>query len=139
MTKRPGFTLLELMVTIGVLAIVVGFAVPSYAAMQRSATLNSVAQDIADGIRIAQTRALSAQAGSDFQVNFYTTYLEIVTVATGSIETRPLEGGVTMSADQSSIVFERLSGFTDQAVNVTVSNGTNKTITVAKNGQISLP
>ncbi len=56
---RKGFTLIEMMVVIGIIGIIIVLAVPNFAAMQRRARIRAAAQEIAQDLRQIRERALS--------------------------------------------------------------------------------
>lgn len=65
MLRRPanrsltgGFTLIELMVTITLLAILLGLAMPSFSAWVRNSKLRAVGDSLQNGLRLAQAEAL---------------------------------------------------------------------------------
>ncbi len=66
--KQKGFTLIELMVTIAVLAIIAMMAAPSFGDMLQRQNLNKSVQDLA-GV-ITEARAQSVLTRSDVTVNF---------------------------------------------------------------------
>ncbi|OPX18346.1 type II secretion system protein GspH [candidate division WOR-3 bacterium 4484_100] len=59
MTKKRGFTLIELMVVIGIISIIIAIAVPNFAGIQQRARIRSGAQQIAQDLRQIRERALS--------------------------------------------------------------------------------
>lgn len=134
---RRGFTLVELLVTMSILGIIAAFSVPAYQTMQKSVALNNGVQEVADAIRVAQTRALSAQDGVNQGIRFATSSVTLFD-ENGDIRTQALPSSLTLSSTQSEVVFERLSGQADQAVTVTISNGSSKTIAISPSGKISL-
>lgn len=53
-----GFTLVELMVVIAVLAIIASIGAPSFANLMRTTTLNAASNDLADALRYARSEAV---------------------------------------------------------------------------------
>lgn len=54
----PGFTLIELMVTIAVLAIMIGLATPSFLEMSLSSRLTSIANSLSSSVQLARSEAI---------------------------------------------------------------------------------
>jgi len=61
MTRQLGFNLLELMVTVLVIGIVLGFGVPSFMQFQRNSAMTAVANDLVSSIYLARTEAVKRQ------------------------------------------------------------------------------
>jgi len=59
--QHNGFSLLELMVTLLVMGIVLGFGVPNFMEFQRNNAMTAVANDLISGIYIARTEAVKRQ------------------------------------------------------------------------------
>lgn len=60
-TTINGFTLLELLVAIAVLAIIMGIAVPSFMSAMINARLTTTANDFLAALQLARTEAMRAQ------------------------------------------------------------------------------
>lgn len=58
MKKTKGFTLVEMMVTVAVLAIVLGMAVPDLTAMVQSYKITTAASSLASGMALARSEAI---------------------------------------------------------------------------------
>jgi len=56
--KQAGFTLLELMVTIALLAVLIGFAVPNFQAFIRSSRMSGAANDVITDFNLARSEAV---------------------------------------------------------------------------------
>lgn len=64
--NSKGFTMVEIMVVIGILAIILAIAVPNFAAMQRKTRIRAGAQEIAQDFRFTRERALAI--GSHYNI-----------------------------------------------------------------------
>ena len=58
MNKQSGFTLIELMVTISILAILLGIGVPSFRTMIEESRIRSVSTDIVRALELARSEAV---------------------------------------------------------------------------------
>jgi len=71
MTRKPkanGFSLIELMVVIGIIGVLLAFIVPNFIGTQNRLRARAAAQEIAQDLRQARERALAQ--GGDYQVTF---------------------------------------------------------------------
>ncbi len=87
---KKGFTLIELMVVIGIIGIIVALAVPNFAGMQRRARIHAAAQEIAQDLRQIRERALSS--GGQFQISFPDSHTYVVTKPDGNNKTYRVAG-----------------------------------------------
>jgi len=62
MNKHAGFTLIELMVTISVLAVLLGIGVPSFRNMIEGNRITTVANDLVNGLQFARSEAIKRGA-----------------------------------------------------------------------------
>lgn len=141
LNSQRGFTLIEIITVIAVIALLTAVGVPSYAQMKRSVVFNNAVEEVVNDLRVAQSRALTANGGQDWGIHFET---DSYTIYQGqwdpltSGQTRVLPGGLTFDSATTppEIVFGRLTGTT--ATNITVSfDGTPKTVSVLSTGSIS--
>ncbi len=65
-----GFTLVEILVIIGIMVILVAFAIPSYRFFQRESDLNNSAEEIINTLRLAQSKTLASEGASQYGVYF---------------------------------------------------------------------
>lgn len=113
-----GFTLVELVVTIALLAVLMGLAVPSFSTWTRNAQVRTVSDALQNGVRLAQTDAMRRSR----QVVFYLTNTSTCTTSTSpaangsfwAIKTVPLTSG-----DDSQMV--QCGNLSDRAGNVDIS------------------
>ena len=150
-----GFTMLELLLVIGIFAVLAAVSAIQLANFQRGAKLESASKDIVSALRLAHDRAVLgedgntdgagdawgirfANASSDaYQTFFGSSYSsgnvkETVFLPSGVSFTAPTEG---FNAD---VVFAKLTGTTTAQVLVTIADDTStKTITIDTTGRIS--
>ena len=60
-----GFTLVEIMVTVAIVAVVVGIAVPALGNFLQNRQVNSLAESLASGLRLAQSEAVQRNRNVD--------------------------------------------------------------------------
>ena len=105
MLKQLGFTLVELMVTLTIAALMLLASIPSFSAWIANAKIRSVADEIQNGLRLAQTEALRRNRVSIFALTSVTPALNVAPVANGKnwfIQTLPLTSGATSETAASS-------------------------------------
>lgn len=68
--KKPGFTLLELIVSVGIITMVTGLFLANYSSANRRTDLTMTAQKLVSDVRLAQSYALGlAKYGNDTSIN----------------------------------------------------------------------
>jgi type IV fimbrial biogenesis protein FimT len=65
-TKSPGFSLVELMITIVVLGILVSLGMPSFREMLRNAEIRAAAESVTNGLQRARAEAVARNANVKF-------------------------------------------------------------------------
>lgn len=104
LTRTRGFTVVELMVTIALLALLLGLAMPSFSTWVRNAQVRTVSDALQNGLRLAQAEAVRRHR----QVVFYRTNADTCTAATAAddagafwvVRTVPLVVGDAVEAVQ---------------------------------------
>lgn len=87
---RKGFTLIEMMVVIGIIGIIAIIAVPNFAAMQAKSRIRAGAYEVAQDLRQIRERALSM--GREFAVDRVDERTYSVTSPNGNVYTYRLGG-----------------------------------------------
>ena len=102
--RQRGFTVVELMMTIALLALLLGLAVPSFTTWVRNAQVRTVSDGLQNGLRLAQAEAIRRHR----QVVFFRTDASTCTAATTAaadgafwvVRTVPLVAGDPVEAVQ---------------------------------------
>ena len=68
-TKR-GFTLLEMLLVVGITAILAGVGIPSFVNHQRAKLLDTTAQEIVSYLRYVQHKSMAQEGGNQWGVHF---------------------------------------------------------------------
>ena len=64
------FSLMELLIVIGVLSILIAISIPTYRVFQKKISLNGAVEEIINSLRIAQSKTLSSEGASKYGVYF---------------------------------------------------------------------
>jgi type IV fimbrial biogenesis protein FimT len=134
--RQRGYTLLELMVTLGIVGILAGVAAPSFSDFVRTQQLRSVANDLATSFQLARSEAVKRNA--DITVaRVGSSWLEGWTVAAGATTLRAHDviSGLTIIGSANSFIF-RNNGRIDSAVTFSLASAADAS--VAKCVRLSL-
>ncbi|MFM2447937.1 MAG: hypothetical protein RIS44_387 [Pseudomonadota bacterium] len=113
--KQSGFTLIELMVTITLLAILLMLAVPSFSQWSRNNQLRSTAESLQNGLRLARTHAMTSNRQVVFSLTNAQPAPNTTAVAGGlnwTIQTIPLITGEAAEYIQGGNFAGSISGLT---------------------------
>ena len=126
--QSTGFTLVELMVTVAVIAILMNIAVPSFNNMMKSARIRAAAEAVTNGLQKARGEAIARNKNVEFVLSADTSWT--VQVAGGAvIESRPAREGssdvtrTVIPAGATKVTFNNLGRVTANAdASVSLSN-----------------
>ena len=110
-----GFTLIELIIVVGIIGLLMLVAVPTFNAMRDNVALKNSSQQIVSTLRLAQNRAITSQGGVQHSVQFTTNSFIIFGGTAGSptySTTYPLTGGIQILSGGTTVTFARLTGTT---------------------------
>lgn len=142
--KKKGFSMLEVILAISIMAILVGLATTYYSNSQVRADVNSQAANIVHYLRLAQSNAASGlnntNHGLHFETSSYTIFegesydndspknVKIDLPSTMTIDGINLDGG------GGNVIFLKSTGETDNFGTITVNSAAiNKTVTITIN------
>jgi type IV fimbrial biogenesis protein FimT len=131
MHKQAGFSLVEMMIVVVLLAIIAAIAVPSFTQMIQNSRIRTAAESIQNGLQIARAEAVKRNARVKFQLNNGDSGWVICEVANAAdscpgeeqIQTRAVSEGSTADVTTSVVPTGRLTavftgmGLLDPAAN----------------------
>lgn len=154
---KKGFTLIEILVIIGIMVILVALAIPSYRFFQKESDLNNSAEEIINTLRLAQNKTLASEEASKYGVYFdavstpnqYTLFKGENYASRDSSfdEIHKLSSfleiyEISLAGGEPEVVFDRISGTTSQFGSISIGLKDNpaktKTIYVENSGRVDL-
>lgn len=143
---KRSFTLIEILLVIGLLAVLVSLTLPLSLSFYKSQQLDSHTQDLIQVLRRAQLKAMTAEADSSFGVYFdeeQNKYIlfrgDLFDPAAPDNEEFSLPQIVTINTQFSEIIFSKLEGRPNVFGNIVLdSDGERRVININKLGRVSL-
>jgi type IV fimbrial biogenesis protein FimT len=137
LTDRRGFSLGELLVAIGVFAILAAVAAPQFLAFRPKNRLNGAARQVYAELMWARSKAVSDN--SSYVVTFPTNQMmQIAGSTTKTVNIQAEYSDVTLTSTASTITFSS-RGTTDVAPTITLTNsGGTKSVTIRITGTASI-
>jgi len=149
------FTVVELLIIIGILIILAAIAVPAFRSFQKETTLNNSTEEVVAILRLAQNKTLASEGASQWGVYFenaiqphqYTLFKggSYATRDTAFDETHKLPSAVdiyNINLSGNEAVFSRVTGTANASGNLSLrlkNNPTlNKTVYIEETGRVSL-
>lgn len=142
-SARKGFTLVELIIVVSILATVFGTVLPFFGSFQETTLLTTEMQNLVQHARRAQSNAVSGKRNSDWGVQFTSTGTIVFAGSTFASRNTDLDQSHTFdlnvaTSGSGEVVFVRQSGHARDASSTTlyhIASGTG-TIVINDVGQI---
>lgn len=128
MKHANGFTMIELLVVLAVVAVLVGLAAPSFNEQMARRRLEGVATDLSIDLQFARTQAVSDRNSVQVVTDSGGSRYRILNAAGTALKTVNLPAGIT-ATDAVTVTYDQLRG-TANAVQIVLSNPTRTTATV---------
>jgi prepilin-type N-terminal cleavage/methylation domain-containing protein len=136
-SNQAGFTLIELMVAIGVFAVLIAVATPNLLATLPSLRLNDAARQVATDLQMARMKAIAQNSPNTVTFNT-STGVYTFTLTTESIDIDQLYPGITFSSVSANPVFTS-RGNASTTATITLSNGSaTKQVEVTAVGRVKI-
>lgn len=142
---RRGFTLIEMMLSVGIMSLLAALALPLYATFASRNNLAVTAQSLASMLRRAEVYARANYGDNQWGVNIQSSAVTLfqgtsyATRNSGLDETLTIPGGVS-SSYSGDIVFSKLSGAPSTTATITMSStavSTTQTVSINAKGMVA--
>jgi len=152
MIKNLSFTLVELLITVGILAVLMTMAVPAFQFFRGESELNETAEEIINILRLSQNKTLASERASNYGVYFESDKF----VLFKGVSYDPLAPDndihnlrkrleiyeISLAGGGSEIVFDKLVGTTSQfgstSLRLKTDASKTRTIYIENSGQVNL-
>jgi prepilin-type N-terminal cleavage/methylation domain-containing protein len=152
--KFLGFTAVEMIVTVSIIAIVCAIALPSLSKFHNQQVLQNTTEDIVTTLNEARNNTISSKNSNTYGVHFETNRILLFTGTTyvsndpanvptvfDTAAVIPVTGGINLYGGGSDVVFDRITGDTTEygtiIVRLSIDATQQKTISISKIGVIS--
>jgi type II secretion system protein H len=143
-TRQQGFTLLEVLLIIGLFGLMVALAIPFYQSFQVSSELDNSTHEIISTLRQAQMKAMASEGwqpcGLHFDANAYTLFEgKEYDEKNPANQRTELPGVLSIKSDNQDVIFSRIQGVPNVTGEITVlsSNRGTRVITINELGAIN--
>lgn len=153
-TKNKAFTLLEILIAIGIVSLIVAVIMPSLYTFRDNQTLKNTADDVVTLLNQARSQTLASQNSHYYSVHFESNRIVLFTDGVFNNEDNsnvaidfdshvsiPNTGGINLNGGVSDVNFSRLSGDTVDYGTIVVQLNSDpsktKTITIRKTGIVT--
>jgi len=133
--KTSGFTVVEMLLTIGIASIILAIAIPALLSTLPRLRLSSAARQVASDLQVARIKAISQNTANTVTFNTSTTYT--FSIGSDSRDFGQLYPGITFAVSANPVFTAR--GTASAAVIITLSNGTaQKLVCVKTVGRVNI-
>ncbi len=144
--KRPGFTVVELIIVIAIFTVVVAGTAPLLVQFQHKQKVGNVAEDVVQALRKAEHRSLVGERDSGWGVSFQTGQYVVFAGSSYAARITDFDERRTVATPEyafsgsGELVFQRGTGkpLVPGTVSVTHFNGLIRRVSVGSNGSITL-
>ena len=154
--SHAGFTLVEVLVIVGILIVLIALSVPAFRFFQKESDLGNSAEEIINTLRLAQNKTLASEGGSQWGIYFEntTTPHQYILFKGSSYALRDISFDEIHKLPKSveiyqinlaggkEVIFNRITGETSQAGNLGLrlisDTSKTKTIYIENSGQVGL-
>lgn len=115
-TRAKGFSLIELMIGVAIMAVLIGFALPSFRSMIRNTHTRNAAESIQNGMQRARSEAVKLNTNVSFVLAADSSWTVSVVAPPTVIESKPSSDGAinvqraVLPAASTSITFNSMGG-----------------------------
>ncbi|HEX3568777.1 MAG TPA: type II secretion system protein [Candidatus Saccharimonadales bacterium] len=136
--NEDGFTLIEMLLSVGIIALLAGLSLPIYFSSQTRNDTASTTETIADGLRRAEIDARAVHGDVQWGVNFQSTSATLFQGTSYATRATMYDEPLTIPSDitigySGDIVFAKLTGLPTTTPSITITSKNNETATITIN------
>lgn len=128
---KRGFTFVEVLISLGIIGLLVGLAIPFYQTFYLSSQLDNTTSELVQTLRDAQQKAMASESGQAFGVRLeqrrFILFREFYNPSDSYNEITNLPNTVWISSGVGqNIVFNQLKGTTSNLISITIKSSGNR-------------
>lgn len=130
LTKR-GFTLVEVLISLGIIGLLIGLAIPFYQTFYLSSQLDNTTSELIQTLRKAQLKAMASEGSQAFGVHLeqrrFILFREFYNPSDTYNEIFDLPNTVWISSGAGqNVIFNQLKGTTSDLITITINSSNNR-------------
>ena len=136
--RQPGFSLIEVLIVIGLIGFLVALAIPFYQGFQVSSELDNTVHSLVQTLRFAQAEAMASEGYQPWGVHFEGK--RFVLFRGGEYQPKDptneetaMPGVLSIFSEYKDVIFDRVTGATTMAGKITISSNTEESHTIVIN------